>query len=504
MATVTPSTANLRISSLGPALSFKPTVSAFIQETATGEVKEGLLVGTRGEGKTTGAAGAILTHADIHARLGYELPTTWLGCRDTFKSHKENTHRTLLDPIWRGAWRLVDQGQLAELVLDGVLVSRLRLLGVKDRSEIDQLRTAAHGLWFEEPAPAAVMVSSSGLAKEAWETGLSSLGRPPMLSHANPAILTLNYPHRAHWTWQRFFVDQDTGRKAWRIPPGERVPAWQREIWAKQISDPAMRKRLIDGEPADVGLGDPVAAAFRRQFHVLAGSGSLAVDPHAQLWLSHDGGLTPTTLIGQRVKTPLGQRIRVYAGLTIEHGGTKQLLEEELIPWLQRRAPWILDPKGHERLGHTYDPSMDVDEPGDAQEKPLRRITNVLLGELAEGPTSWTERKEALDNALDPTRRILEIEDSADTELLLDALGGKWDYAVTAAGAMRADKPRKPNHPWEDLGDTFCYLMRKLLPEYMGSSGRGPAPSHAKTAWNRWDPDRGTGGPTAKTGHGRW
>ena len=74
-------------------LRFKPTVSAFISAVMTASPDEETAVfGTRGDGKTTGALGAMIAHAQQHHALGYPLPTKWLGAADTFQSHVAKTH----------------------------------------------------------------------------------------------------------------------------------------------------------------------------------------------------------------------------------------------------------------------------------------------------------------------------------------------------------------------------------------------------------------------------
>ncbi len=47
---------------------------------------------------------------------------------------------------------------------------------------------------------------------------------------------------------------------------------------------------------------------------------------------------------------------------------------------------------------------------------------------------------------------------------MIRALNGRWYYSKHAVtGQVVRDSPKKPNHPDEDLGDAYCYLMAMLL-----------------------------------------
>jgi len=59
---------------------------------------------------------------------------------------------------------------------------------------------------------------------------------------------------------------------------------------------------------------------------------------------------------------------------------------------------------------------------------------------------------------------------TADIEIGDFLVAGTAGYVQqAAAGELRTDLPKKPNHPWEDLGDALCYLVA-------GCSGGAPVP----------------------------
>jgi hypothetical protein len=475
-------------------LSFREGVSRFIwlatatpqefrqQESASSLPTEIAAFGTRGDGKTMGAFGAMVLHAKRHQELGYRLPTKWLGAADTFTSHKAKTHESLQAPMWGGCWRLEGDGHVAKFRLEGQDLVHLRLFGVEDQSGMDRLRAECHGLWFEEPAPASLLVQSSGLSESAWGLGLTSRRLP---SYRQPAILTCNYPDRDHWTWQRFVDRAQPGAAYVRIPPGERATVAQRAEWAQALaSRPDMLRRLLQGEPGVILLGQPVASGWDPLHHVSAEP--LEPVAWAPLWIGWDAGHTPSTVLGQRVE---GQ-LRLYAGLVTEDSGTRQHITHRVLPWLEAHAPWTvgLGPLPGEKLYHAYDPSMDTGDQSDINQSPVRVIQRLLGGVLRPGSVSWPGRRDPLLAALGG--RGLRVSPGHDTDLLRRALDGRWHYPTTAAGELRSVQPAKPNPPWADLGDALCYLIGGLAPSRLQASPARGQTQYATPTRNVWDVGR--------------
>lgn len=154
--------------------------------------------------------------------------------------------------------------------------------------------------------------------------------------------------------------------------------------------------------------------------------------------------------------------MRIYAGLYMKAAGMRQLMEDMVSPWLSRFAPWVLrNPSEYALIG--YDPSQgtEVDPKGteaDIDQSALKAITDELDGWIEPGPVRWDNRKDALVRIFNRAHGVM-IEENDFTADLIRALDGRWYYPKSHQGELRSDKPKKPNHPWEDLGDAFIYLL---------------------------------------------
>ena len=449
-------------------LDFTPTVGGMAaMMSAPGVVREMMCVGTRGDGKTIGVLAGMLGHAAAHHGKGFDLPVKWLGVTDTFSAHKAKTFESLDKPFWKGCWRPSDGGHIWTAVVNGRPMVELHLCGIEDQGAMDRVRTECHGVWFEEPAPTAVLGVSRGVDETAWGMAMTSQRLP---SHAHVAVMTLNYPDEDHWTWQRFQPQAGTsGRhpadptRAWfRIPPGERADATQRAEWAHALRDrPDLLRRLIEGQPGSLMLGPQVADGFSLDLHVA--KDRLYPFPNEPLGFGIDFGLTPTVVIGQPGQ---GQR-RIYAALTLAHGGVSQLMEQEVLPWLSKYAPWCLRNPG--MVYGCYDVSGETGEQADVERSAVQILETKLPGLWFPGPVKWDSRKHVLLSAMHHPGRTpgsvsLQL-DPVEAKGLIQALGGRWHYPVDRQGQVRRDLPKKPNHPHEDYGDAFIYWLWSLTSE---------------------------------------
>jgi hypothetical protein len=464
-----------------------------MQKAATGTANEVAAFGTRGDGKTWGALGAMVLHAKLHHEAGYPLPCKWLGVADTLASHKAKTHDSLLAEGWRGLWRVLGDGHVAEFVLDGAILVSLRLFGVEDQSGMDRLRAESHGLWFEEPAPASMLVQSSGLSASAWGLGLTSLRLP---SHCHPAIMTLNYPDEDHWTWQRFVVRQHPGTAYVRIPPGERASPEDRARWAEALADrPDMLRRLLEGQPGTIMLGAQVAQGFNADTHVDYHTGLRPRIDCGPLWIGQDADHTCASVIAQWQ----GGRMTILAALAQERGGIREHLDGTLLPWLAEHAPWALGrPRGSEAIRVQYDPALDTDEQTSIEANALRVMRQMLPGVYRPGPVTWPGRRDpmlAVFNRLAGGLPVLQLDGEA-CRPLIKALNGGWYYPTSPTGAVTRDLPKKPNHPHEDYGDAFCYLVEGMAPT---RDRTPPQPPTRRMVYDVLDHGRQPGKPVVRT-----
>jgi hypothetical protein len=468
-------------------LSSRRGMSDFIAQVVAGPAQEVACFGARGDGKSWGGAIACLLYADLHREAGHPLPVHVAVVAGTHAEHRAKLVRTLEAPSWHGLWSFRDDKHEAVCHVGGVEHAVLHLMGVEDQSGLDRLRSEFHGLWFEEPAPAALLEVSSGLTQDAWALALTSLGdRLP--SYRHPAFMTLNYPDEDFWCWQRFVVRRHTGTAFVRIPPGERASAEDRRRWAQSLDDrPDLRRRLLDGEPGVVQLGPEVAVGYRSDVH--RARGSLRAVEDVPLLLGHDGGLTPVTIVGQHVAGEL----RILASLASERAGTRQHLEHLVRPWFAAHAPWALL-AGGAMFRHRYDPSMSTGAQADIEADPVRVLRELLGGPMLPGATTWPARRDpllAILNRLNPhTGRAMLQLDPVEAAMLDRALAGRWYYPVVN-GRVSKDLPKKPNHPWEDLGDALCYLLGGFG-AHASAEARPPRQTQALTnttpaAWRRQD-----------------
>lgn len=432
-----------------------------------------MAVGTRGDGKTIAALAGMIAHAKRHEQMGYELPVTWMGVQDTFRAHELKTHPSMMQELWGGCWRLRDGGREALCVVGDpprVLV-RMDLFGVEDQGAIDKMRMESHCLWIEEAAPTAVLVQSSGISETAYLTGVTSCR---LKTHANVKVITENYPDEDHWTWLRWFVDPQPGTLLFRVPPGERASREQRAEWARALANrPDLLRRLLAGEPGGISLGPEVAEGFSQDLHVAPER----LRPHAgePIFMGQDFGHTPATIIGGLWRG----NIEVYAALTCDKGGMKQHLEHTVIPWLSSHAPWVL--KQRELINGCYDPNGDTGEQADIEQSPMTVLENMLGGRWEPGPISWDARKGPLLSVFrkpGPTPGTVALQiDPVDGRQLIQSCNGRWYYPQKHTGQLTRDFPKKPNHPWEDIGDAFCYFIIRLA----GSENHIPGPIKVET-----------------------
>jgi hypothetical protein len=430
------------------------TVAEFVKAVAYGTKPEVVVFGPRGEGKTWGALIAMIAHAERHHAAGHPLPVKWLGVTGTFESHKSKTHDTLRAPGWRGCWTLSDQGHVATFAVHGTRLVDLRLFGAGDHDGLNRLRTEAHCMWFEESAPAAEL-GALGMTENHWGMGRSSLR---LGTHATVARSTSNYPDEDFWSWQRWMAKKRADAVVFEIPALERVTKAQQAVMAEGITDPVMRRRLLEGLPGTLIPGRPVADGFNEKVHV--SREPLVPVEGRRLYIGQDGGLQPASVIADRD----GRRIRILAALTSKQSGMVQHVRYTLIPWLGEHAPWVLNRP--ELIRVRYDQAMDTASQDDVTTNPVRSMQHLLPGSYAPSqnvPFAW--RRDPLLVALaslDEGQPLVTVDPGAG--LLIRAWRGMWHYAVHYDGSVRKEEPKKPCPPWADIGDASAYVIADMAP----------------------------------------
>jgi hypothetical protein len=468
-------------------LEYRPGASRFIAEAVSGPGSEVAGWGARGDRKTSAALAAVILLADLHRNAGGTLPMRWMVPTGSHVEHELKLCRSVIALHWGGMWSLREDKHLAVLTIDGVELAHLDLFGTSDPGALDRMRMEAHALWVEEAAPAA-LEGGGGVTEDAYSMSLPSCRLP---TPRRVALLTSNMPDEDFWAWQRFEVQRHPGTVSVRIPAGESASAEDRARWAVALQHrPDLLARLLNGEPGSVVQGPQVAKGYNALTHVAPAPLTVA---RADLWFGWDSAPnahTHATIIGQRV----GAEVRIYAGLVSEETGLKQHVEVAVLPWLARRAPWALA-RGGEALLHRYDPAMDTEEGGDIDMNPVARLRRALGGSFRAGAVAWPARSGPMLALLNQGNgrgaMALQIDPGEDTALLRKALSSRWHYAVTRGGTVIRDLPAKPTHPWEDLGDAFCYFAGGLAP-----SREGDVPlrqTHARTEFSVFQASRGGG-----------
>lgn len=441
---------------------YAPKASAFIVEAVAGSSREVLADGPRGSGKTQATPAALAMLAELHARAGYPLPIRVLWLHDSLTNAAVKTGASLEQPLWGGLWGLRDDKKEAVLTVAGVEMVLGLFVGCSDAVSSDRLRSESHVQAAEELVPS--LAEFGGIEERKYDLGRSSL-RLPTRRHV--AIATTNPGDEECWPFKRFV--QGGGRPGTRrcqIPADDRLSVDEvAQLRATFRDSPDLEKRLALGEWVALIVGEAVAVGFRSELHVAPHP--LIPLPHVPLVMGHDGGLTPVTIIGQEVQG----EVRVLVSLASERAGTRQHLENLVLPWLAVHAPWAM--KNHSLLISHYDSAMDTPDQSNVESSPVSVLREVLGGATYPGAVSWPGRRDPLLSLLarlNPVTGRAKLQlDAEGCRLLISALNSRWHYA-TVNGKVSRDLPVK-DHPASDLGDALCYFIGGVAPEPIGNTG---------------------------------
>jgi len=441
------------------AVAYAPRASeAFATIVAGAAVREVMLDGPRGSGKTQVVPGALAWLAEQHRRGDVPLPLQVLWLHDSLTNAAMKTARSLEEAFWGGLWAIREGRTQAVLTVGGVGMVVADFVPTEDVQAAERARAACHVVVAEE---AIASISEGGIEERKYELALTSMLRLP--TPRPVAIVTTNPGSPDSWPYKRFIEPGRSGCVRCEVPASDRLTGEQQQALIESFRDaPDLQRRLALGEWCGLQLGPQVAVGYNPSTHV-AGR-PLEIVPHEYVlcgWDSGGGTHCHATIVGQRV----GAEVRVFAGLVSEDTGLIQHLESCVLPWFARRMPWLVawgTGRGNQHLLHWGDPSMEPHEGGDATQSAERRIRTALGGSFRPGPVHWPERITALVTLLNQGNgrggMTLQIDPGEDTALLRRALAGEWHYAVTRSGQVARDLPAKPNRPWEDLGDGMIYF----------------------------------------------
>jgi hypothetical protein len=410
--------------------------------------------------------------------MGFPTPARWMHVTDSFRSHVLKTHVSMNYDFWGGAWRLHDEGHLGVFMSAGRPLVALDMFGVEDQGATDRLKAECVGLIFEEAAPSREL-GANGIDQTSWETGLTSRRIP---SYSNPALLNMNPPDEDYWVVDRWKFGPlaapyygyhpefnkilewegkqvDVRRMWFRFPVGDN-PHVSMEIRKRNemaLSDEQIKSRLAHGEFGSIQIGAAVAEGFDRSTMV-GKERLLPLQQAGPMFFGWDGWHHPCCVIGQELK---GQ-VRVYAVCTFgkRPGGIYDLIPEQVRPWLAKYAPWCFNAATLRQ--HGFDPSMETGDQSNPDTNSVLAIESLIGGFVEPIPTKWPPRVAPLYSLL--KRRNSLLIDPIDGDPLIKALSGRWYYPQDRFGRVSRDLPKKPNHPWEDIGDSFLALLSRIAP----------------------------------------
>jgi hypothetical protein len=468
------------------AVAYAPKLSTAVAGILAADgVEEALLHGPRGTGKTQGIPGILAMLAEFHARAGFPMPLRALWLHDSLTNASVKTGRSLEAPLWGGGlWTLRDDRRTAVLTVGGTEMLLGDFVGTQDMTSSERLRAECHVIAGEELIPS--LEESGGVEERKYELALTSMRLP---TRRRIAVSATNPGAPDTWPYKRFIEGGGRpGCVAFEVPASDRLTLEDVAMLAEAFRDsPDLKQRLALGEWSELRLGPLVTPGFT-DAHVAPQP--LKPIRNVPLVLAHDGGHTPVTIVGARYQGA----VLVYASLSSEHAGTRQHLQSLVLPWLRMHAEWALANPGS-LLRHYYDPSMATGEQADIDADPVRVIRSMLGGPMHEGAVSWPGRIEPVTALLGQFnsytgRPTLQI-DAIEGALLIRALRGRWYYPMVN-GKVSRDLPKKPNHPFEDAGDSFCYFVGGIAPTR--APRRNGPPGKSKLAFNPFDFAHGMNG----------
>jgi hypothetical protein len=464
----------------GRILTPRRVAGEFAAAVASARAREIVAWGSRGDRKTSAAFLAMLLHANFHRAAGYRLPVKWVSVMDTFTTHESKTHDTLKAEWWDGTWTLSHAGHIATASFGAEAWAEVHLLGVEDQAHLDRVRLETVGVHFDEVAEAS-FIRSRGINAAAWTTALTSqrlrtfavcdacgLMEPEIkvrllqadgtdvicercgnvARQAHVAMMTSNYPDRNHWAWHRFMVEQHPGTLAFRIPAGESASAAQRAEWARALrGQPQLLRRLVEGEPGFMPMGEPCTPAYQSSRHTCK---ELPFGP-GEVFLGHDFWHMPAAVVA--TLTSMGQ-LRIHFARMVPESDIGALARDVMKPWLARNG--LLE----RPLVHTGDRTGEGGDQSDKTMSAVKRLLTILPGRWLTVSNKPEQRIAALNTALQDSLsngqpKILLGPEASELD---EACIGGWHFRETGMPEKTGEAGRHSH-----VGDAAAYLALALF-----------------------------------------
>jgi len=393
-----------------------------------------LLMGPRGEGKTTGGLFKPIYRAkQTNPQF---LPIRMAVIRDTWANLQRTVMETIREQEQEGLEIQWAEGK-TEAIVGGGLV-HFYFMGMDNPKDINKLQGFGIGaLWIEEPAPAADI--SGGVAAEVLGVGATSLrqkGVEPWIQ------ITMNPPDEDHWTMEIMEKLKELAQElrvgelkaeSFRIPKGENPHI----SWEKRERDKALLyaigrgdlvSRLVEGKVGQIILGEQLMPEYNDDWHTA--KKPLPIIRGVEIVRTWDGGLNPTCIWSQPTK--LGHW-HILGAVRGENIGLEQLITTQVLPWesqyLGDREEW--------QFRDIVDPAMATREQSNSQRSAVKTMIDLLNASPEAGAIEWRERRDSLKAVLSRNIRgkPLFVVDP-DCKIVRKALRGGAHYPKDALGRV--------------------------------------------------------------------
>jgi hypothetical protein len=471
----------------------------------TTEMRLLILMGPRGEGKTTSGLYSCQALAESLLATGLRnlLPIrvavvrdTWVNlARTTIASFEENQRRGM--PI---EWR--DGKREAIISEKGQEFLHFYFFGMDSRDDADKLQGFQCGiLWLEEVAPAAEL--AAGMPPETLGIGGTSLRQPGI---PRRILVTMNPPDEEHWIMSvektlgdlgldeisvhRFVIPEgekarhfrtlatrpgitSTDSKAWTQAADE-FDAYRKtnEALLLSINRQDLVARLVKGQIGGVTIGEALVPEFGYTRHTT--TDWLPILPGIDIIRCWDFGLTPSTVWFQ--VTPSGNVNIIGSRLSVNRAVGQHIIEE-VLPFQEKYKLFPKRPtyeRGMAR-GYTFrdigDPAgVKGNEQTKAEETAVWVIESLLKTSFEPGPVAWSARRAALKMAFyrpgQGDRALVRIY-RPECGTLVKALNGKAHYPTDARTGRileTVEAAKKASGLFFQELDALAYGFAQLMP----------------------------------------